>query len=1370
MTKKRITGAENLLDQGYTPRDLAKMSAEYQVPTGGSGFTEDLDPRVGEFNLDSEYDAGIQAGMDQQLYRAENQPGSTQAFNAVVGGIGMGLLTAVEDLSYLADFDNHIKAAQGLDTNERNWLAEAMVEGKEGIKEAMPIHRKTNETFDWSDPGFYWESLRGVLDSAVGFGLPGGIVAKGVGLGMRASRASAYLRLATKSRQAAPVAQALISGGIQNYAEGKIMALETFEETMKSFEPLIAEGKMTEKEAKSLAGEAADDMLMHNRAMILTDAFSLYGLIKGLDATRNVLKQKGFTNRIKDFGKNVITPNADNLILQGAKEAGEEITQNVIQMEAQYQAKKKAGQVDENIPEGTLDRLLHFAKSDQALLEGMMGFFGGGPQRILSEITSGNLSKSAREAYEKRYNEQQSLIAASSEFIQGHIKNQSERFKKRDELLSEGKYEEAMLEEKGAMYSEIMKHAAAGTLGEFENKIQTMIAEKGSEIGTEGTQKLQETLTDLKKIEKAWIKDSDRANVQEIVENRSNILLSEAALKHLTDKETKQQSELLKTIERRTAQYKNTFKYGEKGLFGLWTKTPDGESSFSFDLNNLTKNPYVGTDQVAAKNQYNKFVGMIRKTPEYQEWMQTKKEIKDTQDKIAAFEEEYDYLRTKKAEQEYKIAEFERIINRAAESKFREETQEANVSTIEPGGFYKDKNGGVYAIDNHPSDNSKVLVKKFGAKAADVMKKSDLDNKFLTDRGYIKFTDKETAEKAAKEAEKTADNIRKSQDPVTPKEKIVAASRVNYADTAEDLEPSNEAQTSDKTTEDAITGDNSSKNPLSAAWLSTNNERYSTPDNEEQAKLDNDITAFLEDKDNNLEGTTVEFEITKDSKNEDDIEISAFILDENGNRVTYNGSVIQLFVHAPKFGSEKRMGKYAETYKEDIRVLRRAILNGLKKGVVTTTIAEKRGGTLQTDDQLKSVTEVTGQEAKDVELVFQNKTGTLDKVKNPKAKGRTKNLTNSKKLGPSVNNDRAVGAIYTPVRMANGKYMPMRLTVDNLTSEEADIVIDIYLAMFTNSVNPKTQLKDAPDLLSNIEGNSPRVAKLLDVIVKSNLNGIEGFKKENITVSEILNWLVHEGEKATGKNKFPLYMKKGNIFFGEKGKQVTNAKDILDNRAELKEYLTTKKIRNINYRALNLPVYKEYLFETDADGRAILSSNAKISNTSEGPMFAQPTIILEDIDSSQSHRTDNAASIRRQIDANQGPAEKTTVDKTVNNPTVKFDFKENTPTEQAEDELGLGAPVGTDYNETEENQNKETESKIKEIRVAQGEVEDMEEDIYESFGEDIMAMAEGRFGTFSKFFNDYLGGQGKSLSNATEADLNAAARRYKDEINKCISS
>ena len=215
-----------------------------------------LDVGVPLDKLKKEMPRGIPVDVEANYERvlAKGQPGLIQLGNGVVGGIASGLLTAAEDMSYILDFDNHINVITGEDTWERNWLAELTVAGKEGLGEIMPLYRTNRgDTFDWSDWGFYMESAKGVLDSAVGFGLPGMGMAKVIGAGVNAARMAGYMKFLIK----APVwEQAIVTGTtglLTNYAEGKIMGMEIHDRIMKDpeFQHLSYEDRFDEANKQS---------------------------------------------------------------------------------------------------------------------------------------------------------------------------------------------------------------------------------------------------------------------------------------------------------------------------------------------------------------------------------------------------------------------------------------------------------------------------------------------------------------------------------------------------------------------------------------------------------------------------------------------------------------------------------------------------------------------------------------------------------------------------------------------------------------------------------------------------------------------------------------------------------------------------------------------------------------------------------------------------------------------------------------------------------------------------------------------------------------------------------------------------------------
>ena len=111
---------------------------------------------------------------------------------------------------------------------------------------------------------------------------------------------------------------------------------------------------------------------------MLSDAFGIHGVFKGIGKTRNLLKDKGVAQAIRDLK----TLSSDNFLLQMTKEGAEEIGQNILQSEAEYQVNKSRGALSpEEEGLSLTERILNFGTSTQALVEGAMGFITGGIQR-----------------------------------------------------------------------------------------------------------------------------------------------------------------------------------------------------------------------------------------------------------------------------------------------------------------------------------------------------------------------------------------------------------------------------------------------------------------------------------------------------------------------------------------------------------------------------------------------------------------------------------------------------------------------------------------------------------------------------------------------------------------------------------------------------------------------------------------------------------------------------------------------------------------------------------------------------------------------------------------------------------------------------
>ena len=524
-----------------------------------------------------------------QRKRADLQSEWDKAANATVGGVGSGLLTAVEDLSYMLDIDNNLKNMAGLEHVESNWLADMMKEGKEAIDKAMPIYTKDpNATWDWGDSGQYWKALKGVLDSSVGFAIPGMAATKVVGSVQRLARMSKYLGFLQKSQATQQLVNSLASGYITNYAEGKMMGIELYDNVIEEgknqlYEEVYNEikskysGSETQllperlsnpegnenairqeaqkeferrlpqklKELEKNAGDQADKFMLRNKAFMLTDAFGLHGLYKGKGFIKGIMDDPSLKGAFKNFTK----LNGGNLFLQGAKESSEEIAQNVLQMEGQYQAKKDSGFTSKS-PEDLHQRIWEFATSDQALLEGSMGFFGGGPQRIFTKALTGGYSKKGRENERKQYEQQQWMMNDEEKtdkdgrfnnawFIKNRLSEEAERISLRNEAINSGKDNMDEILKKNSFYRIAAENFSRGTTEHLERSLQDVASMSKEEAQNKGfdpnyAENANALLRELKQLESSYMKQTKYENAESVFLNRQTRKLAQDDKDYIT--------------------------------------------------------------------------------------------------------------------------------------------------------------------------------------------------------------------------------------------------------------------------------------------------------------------------------------------------------------------------------------------------------------------------------------------------------------------------------------------------------------------------------------------------------------------------------------------------------------------------------------------------------------------------------------------------------------------------------------------------------------------------------------------------------------------------------------------------------------------
>lgn len=528
-------------------------------------------PNFSKYDKDIIYESQIDNLND---FRADQQSNLLKATNAVISGVLSGLATAVEDFSYILDFEEWGKVFSGQDTLERNWLGQAMVDAKEALYGAMPIYeRERKDTF--SDNFFRWSTLRSGLDSMVGFAVPGGAISKGLSLGtkaLRASRAAAYLSKLAETNKIAKgldkglnflttgpsgeVVNSLVSGMLTNDAEGKMMAFEVADNARMQYvsdnaAKLLEANKDTPNytveqalaEAKELMDNDVDfnnklaeeqtEFVNRNRIFMLSDAFGIHGVFKGIGKTRNLLKDKGIAQAIKDLK----TLSSDNFLLQMTKEGAEEIGQNILQSEAEYQVNKSRGALSPKDAELSLtERILNFGTSTQALVEGAMGFITGGIQRNVmraaGDLISGDpLGKKRKEEYAKAQAEQKKILDS---YTEAHLSDLVTAEINRTEAAADINAETLTTDIKERVFNSLATEAFQnGTTEQLERLIQdtaSLSPEQAAERGYDPDYKQQaeQRIKDLQEAEKMYLSYSAYPNASQLLHNR---LMNRSAMK-----------------------------------------------------------------------------------------------------------------------------------------------------------------------------------------------------------------------------------------------------------------------------------------------------------------------------------------------------------------------------------------------------------------------------------------------------------------------------------------------------------------------------------------------------------------------------------------------------------------------------------------------------------------------------------------------------------------------------------------------------------------------------------------------------------------------------------------------------------------------
>lgn len=740
-----------------------------------------------------------------QAFRSNRQSNFLKATNAVLGGVVSGLATAVEDVGYILDLTEYAKVFTDEDGIQDNWLSSAMKDAKESLYSALPIYENP-ENSGVLDQFLRWSTLRSTLDSAIGFAIPGGIISKGLTAAsrtLRASRLAAYLntlsKVAQESKTAAGAAEvgtmqaikssvaggltkginflttgktgaavnSIATGALTNSAEGTMMALELadteeanylteatkqilkekyngdtqyFSNAVEDAELLLAQ----DVDFKQELARRQDEFVNRNRLFMLTDAMSVHGIFKGIGNTRNLLKNRG----IKPVLGSLKTLDVDNPLIQMSKEGFEEIGQNVFQSEAGYQTRKASGLLTEEERDlDFYDRLYKFATSDQALVEGLMGFFSGGLQRGLmikaGDILQGDpLGRRRKAEYDRQYKLQQEEIA---NYTGASLRNVINTEALKAEAINNGDPVAARFVNDVAFAKLATNAFHLGTTERLERTLEDIAAMDETTALDKGydsnyREEANERLKDLRFLEGKYLDLTGLERGSEIFGNRvlsyynrkqQNRVKQQAneIVSEVVDTLTNEQATLLRELNDSELTDKERKSIYDKLV--ETTNTPEVKEVFAkqqvlskiSEENNELDKEYNDMLSPTSQAKYRKERQANEKKLEEQAQAEAEKEVKKTKDEIkeevaevSTPEEKIEVINRYKEE-----ANNDPIINRAAEEAAQEIKHEEDISKVKA--IADDSNTLTIADDTFRNDIEEVLgkpltVEKYGMPTA----------------------------------------------------------------------------------------------------------------------------------------------------------------------------------------------------------------------------------------------------------------------------------------------------------------------------------------------------------------------------------------------------------------------------------------------------------------------------------------------------------------------------------------------------------------------------------------------------------------------------------------------------------------------------
>ncbi len=312
------------------------------------------DIQLGGYGIgNTSYDQNVTAENADKLeqIRGERQGWGAEAANAIGGGIAKIPFTVIGNIASALDFEDYYNTDNEVGNAVTAWAEEV----KGDIEGATKIYKSNDNTLGSRE--WWMNNAKGLIDSAGGFVITGGILGKGVQL----------LSNLTKGSQVIQGIGTVTNAAMLNQAESIPIAMGVYEKSYEiessKYKDQLDKGLITPEEVDNKARQAAADAAAYsiniNRINIPLNLTSTGAFLRPIAMTRQVAK---------DFSKKEVI---GKLVSEGAQEYLEEDINMIAEKEALRRAK------DGNKYTYDFDRTVSDVLSKEGFEQGIVGFLGG---------------------------------------------------------------------------------------------------------------------------------------------------------------------------------------------------------------------------------------------------------------------------------------------------------------------------------------------------------------------------------------------------------------------------------------------------------------------------------------------------------------------------------------------------------------------------------------------------------------------------------------------------------------------------------------------------------------------------------------------------------------------------------------------------------------------------------------------------------------------------------------------------------------------------------------------------------------------------------------------------------------------------------